>query len=291
VLENELVPRLLARSSPPNLKQVRLTEGNGAPKLIFIDHKEDRMANQAKRYKVGQFVAEFDSGLREFIELEEGAQGFGRYLRNPARWYHELIICIVRQQDDPSCRWVAGHRSFVSLLYEMLKAWGMDQRGAKLEDWPVFEKAVLRLVASDEFQRCSGMRIRQARDTASCRGSLQNLWKLLAGSCRIMKTDSLVVGSSKLLHHLHPDFFPPIDRTYTLDFLSSLDRTGTDSAPFALTSSLAQQPEFESFYRAILFHGYVAREKKGLAEKIGAGPMSGSIPKLIDNALIGWWRD
>jgi hypothetical protein len=202
-----------------------------------------------------------------------------------------LIICIVRQRDDYSCNWVPEHRFFVSLLYEMLRAWGMDQRGAKLVDVATFEKAVNRLIKSEEFLQCANKTIRQARDTTEFRRELERLWGLLSGPCRIMKTESLVVGSSKLLHHLLPDLFPPIDRTYTIDFLSSLDSDDPQSAPFRLTSPMAQQPQFESFYRAVLFHGFVAREKKGLSDRIGNGPMSGSIPKLIDNALIGWWRD
>lgn len=172
----------------------------------------------------------------------------------------------------------------------MLIWWGMDQRAAKLVPYPTFYRRVLRLVASREFRRLSSKSIRQVRDTARWRRDLGALWELLERPCRIMDSNSIFVGSSKLLHHLLPDLFPPMDRTYTLDFLGSLDSTDAQSTAFALRGVLKMRPGFETFCRVMFFYGYVARRIRGLRRRVGVGPTSGSVTKVIDNAVIAWWR-
>lgn len=172
----------------------------------------------------------------------------------------------------------------------MLKWWGMNQRAAKLVPYPTFRRHVLRLIDSREFRGLRRRRIRQVRDTARWRNDLARLWELLEKPCRIMQSNSILVGSSKLLHHVLPDLFPPMDRTYTLEFLGSLDFSDPQSSPFALKGNLKLRPSFETFYKAMLLYGHVARRIRGVTHKVGVGPTSGSIPKVIDNALIAWWR-
>jgi hypothetical protein len=113
-------------------------------------------------------------------------------------------------------------------------------------------------------------------------------WALPEGPCRIMESNSILVGSSKVLHHSLPDLFPPIDRAYTLDFLGNLDSADVQSAPFALRGKLKMRPDFETFCRAMFFCGHLARRVRGLRRKVGIGPTSGSVTKLIDKAIIAW---
>lgn len=242
------------------------------------------------RYRVNEFLNDFKWALTRYREMEERHLGFGRFMRNPARWYHELLISLVRKHAEEKWDWVRKDPLFTRLLYEMLIWWGMNQRAAKLVPYRTFRMHVLRLLASPEFRRLSLKTIRQVKDTDRWRKDLEALWILLEGPCRIMQSNSVLVGSSKLLHHLLPDLFAPIDRAYTLDFLANLDPSDAHSAPFVLRGKLRMRPDFETFCRAMFFYGYVARRVRGLRRRVGAGPTSGSITKIIDNAIIAWWQ-
>lgn len=242
------------------------------------------------RYRVDEFLRDFKWALARYQKMEDSRRGFGRFMRNPARWYHELLISLVRKRAGQDWAWVRKDPVFTRLLYEMLIWWGMNQRAAKLAPYPTFRRRVLRLVASREFRRLSSNSVRQVRDTARWRKDLGGLWDLLKGPCRIMKSNSILVGSSKLLHHLLPDLFPPMDRTYTLDFLGKLDPADAQSAPFALPGALRMRPNVETFCRTMFFYGHVARRVRGLRRRVGIGPTSGSPTKIIDNAIIAWWR-
>jgi hypothetical protein len=96
---------------------------------------------------------------------------------------------------------------------------------------------------------------------------------------------SIIVGSSKLLHHMLPDVFPPIDGSYPLDFLGHLG----PSESYRIGASQLLWPDFETFYNAMLFFGMVARKVSNIDQYVGARPMSGSVRKVIDNAIIAWW--
>jgi len=48
-------------------------------------------------------------------------------------------------------------------------------------------------------------------------------------------------------------------------------------------------PSFEVFEKAMLFFGEVGREVPNVEKYLGRGQMSGSAPKVIDNAVIAWW--
>lgn len=159
----------------------------------------------------------------------------------------------------------------------------MDSQQARLVDFPDFERCVIELVRSDAFRHFEGWKLEMI--DAGAREPLAKLWSLLARDCKIMASESIIVGSSKLLHHLLPDVFPPIDRSYTLDLLGRLD----SSEPYRLAAAQVMKPDFEAFLRAMLFFGATARQVPKIGSYLGKGPMSGSVPKVIDNALIAWW--
>jgi hypothetical protein len=100
-----------------------------------------------------------------------------------------------------------------------------------------------------------------------------------------MRGASVIVGSSKVLHHIVPDVFPPIDGSYTLDLLSHLP----PSDSYRISRSQLQRPDFETFYKTMQFFSMVRRKVRNIESMVSARPMGGSVPKVIDNAIIAWW--
>ena len=100
-----------------------------------------------------------------------------------------------------------------------------------------------------------------------------------------MRSSSVTVASSKLLHHLLPDLFPPIDRNFTA---SALDRFDDEN------KLPGNWDTFETFWRILAFFRKVvcAKTSGAIRERWmnndARYPMNTSIPKIVDNALIAY---
>jgi hypothetical protein len=234
-----------------------------------------------RTYLVKDFLSEFDWAVKNFY-VKQG-RGFEQFLHGASVHFHERLIAIVRRRGGYPARWIGEEPYFVELLYAMLASWGMDSQRARLVDFAEFEGAVHVLLQSRILRHFEGVAIKEIDN--AWRDRLRELWDLLGRECRIMVGASIMVGSSKLLHHIVPDAFPPMDGSYTLDFLSHLAPTEVHR----INSSQAQRPDFETFYKGMLFFGMVSRKVRNIDKYVGARPMSGSVPKVIDNAIVAWW--
>lgn len=233
------------------------------------------------RYRVKDFLVDFDWAANDFYQNR--GRGFEKFLHGASAHFHGRLIEIVRRRGVFPSRWIREEPYFIELLYAMLASWGMDSQKARLVDFANFEKAVSDLVNSNAFRAFEGVGIRAIN--SEWRERLRELWVLLSKECKIMMGESIIVGSSKLLHYLLPDAFAPIDRTYTLDFLNHLD----PSESYRISTAQVMAPGFEVFEKAMLFFGEVGREVPNVEKYLGRGQMSGSVPKVIDNAVIAWW--
>ena len=238
------------------------------------------MARQQTILGLADFIARVDESVGDFHTLED--MPYHNFLQGASVHFHERVIGVIRERSLPVSAWMAEDDFFVDLLYATLTAWGMDSGKAKLQDFDRFNAAVRNLAASDIFQELEGHRIAEV-DT-NWHDRLQAIWGLLEGDSRIMASDSVLVGASKLLHHLVPDLFPPMDRKYTLYLMSHVNRKD-----FKISTTSAQHPDFEVFYRTMLFCSYAARTCPDIERHVILDrPMSGSVPKVIDNAIIAY---
>lgn len=96
-----------------------------------------------------------------------------------------------------------------------------------------------------------------------------------------METDKKLVGVSKTMHHLLPDIVPPIDRKYILNFFYN--------EPLRKKSQEIQIKGNEEDIFLEVFNNYCDICKNaGLSESCLKRKWDTSIPKLIDNAIIGF---
>lgn len=163
--------------------------------------------------------------------------------------------------------------NYISLAYQTLQAWNMNQRGAKLVPLSAFRNSILSCAKS--LDRLKGYRL-ELLSTAELSDVLSELKNLFL-NLRVMQTRARIVGVSKTLHFLLPNLAMPVDRENILSLLY-------------LGSKYSANPLREFVYFNEIFEGY--RElcrKLGLSEKDvhGVG-WNSSIPKMIDNALIGF---
>ena len=163
--------------------------------------------------------------------------------------------------------------NYISLAYQTLKDWNMDQRGAKLVGLSAFRNSILSYLES--LARLKEYRL-ELLNTSELEKVLLEL-KSLFVNLKVMQTQARIVGVSKTLHFLLPNLVMPIDRENILSFLY-------------LGSKYSANPLREFGYFNEIFEGY--RElcrKLGLSEKdVDGVEWNSSIPKMIDNALIGF---
>lgn len=163
--------------------------------------------------------------------------------------------------------------SYMRLAYRTLEEWNMNQRGARLVDLSEFKQSILQ--NEDSLEELSKYRLELVKWGELLR-TVFPLLKPLFNDMRIMNSGARIVGVSKALHFLLPNLVMPIDRTYTLNF-------------FYLGSGYSQNPEKEFRYFKEVFEEYVkVVQDLGLsAQDVDHIGWNTSIPKMIDNALIG----
>jgi hypothetical protein len=205
-------------------------------------------------------------------------KGFERYLRafeeQPAfrrqgqYEYHAATIQRRREIGDAAA--AVHDQSFLTLLYQTLQAWGIDQRGSRLKDFTEFAKALS--MCAPVLPHLDGCSIDSidldTDDTASL------VWDLVE-SLPIVENQAKLVPCSKALHHVLPDLVVPVDRQYTRSFFAW------------------HVPEFQYNQKAIFLHDFewlagIARQVNP-ARYVGVG-WNTSRTKVLDNALVGFCK-
>lgn len=163
--------------------------------------------------------------------------------------------------------------SYMRLAYRTLEEWNMNQRGARLVDLSEFKQSILQ--NEDSLEELSKYCLELVKWGELLR-TVFPLLRPLFNDMRVMNSGARIVGVSKALHFLLPNLVMPIDRTYTLNF-------------FYLGSGYSQNPENEFRYFKEVFEEYVkVVQDLGLsAQDVDHIGWNTSIPKMIDNALIG----
>lgn len=168
---------------------------------------------------------------------------------------------------------LVSDREFLDLVYVTLISWNMNMRGAKMVNIDTFVESIqgfsknifqlkdkeLHLLSENEFEE------------------VLRLTKPLFLGLKVMKSKSKIVGVSKTLHFLLPKLFPPMDRRYTMNFFYG-----------HLNYFNNENKEFDSF-SILLREFYKITQKLKLNSKdVDNILWNTTVPKLIDNAIIGY---
>jgi hypothetical protein len=163
-------------------------------------------------------------------------------------------------------------QEFLELMYVTLVAWGMNTRAAKMVDYDTFIDSIKKF----------GNSISQLEDKELCLLSedglervLQQLKPIFMG-LKVMKSKSNIVGVSKTIHFLLPRLVPPMDREYTMNFF------------YGHVNYKVGDKEFVSFVILLQEFYKIARKINLNSEDVDGVLWNTTVPKLIDNAIIGY---
>jgi len=161
---------------------------------------------------------------------------------------------------------------FVRTIYETLKLWNMNQQGAVLETYQIIKKSILH--CQEYLVELYGTQLNEisSKELANLKDTLF-LW---FRDMKIMKSKRRIVGVSKTMHFLLPDLIMPVDGKYTMNALFGYNK-----------QSKTATAEFDDmFYILKRFHDIACKFELSLNDCSLTG-WNTSVPKLIDNAIIG----
>jgi len=187
------------------------------------------------------------------------------------RFYRELIA---QHREVADLNKLVGSEPFLQKLYATLEKWDMNKRGARLLDFPTMRDSIRSL--REELSELYKYRLQMLceKDILTVLQQLKPLFCRL----KIMATKRHIVGVSKALHFLLPDLVLPIDSSNTMQAFFGYNRY-----------EIGEEKEFKT-YSDIFAKSYKIARQLNLTESdvTGCG-WSCSVPKLIDNAIIGFF--
>ena len=227
--------------------------------------RSSRRSRQQRSDRVSNRVEDLIADIDAYLDIFDEERPFGA----EAWRLHRQVIGRVR--GTASIGELTADDSFIRLLYRTLQAWGMDSRAAKLLDPVTFAERIR--VQVPNLTKLASVRL-DSMDEVTATRVQGELWSILS-AIRASATKSFLVGASKTVHHLLPDLMPPMDRRYTYWFFAY---------PTTVPPARQERVFAETFP---IFRMIAARRRQTLEERIGTG-MHTSVPKTIDNAIIGY---
>ena len=193
----------------------------------------------------------------------------------------------------------AGRDAFLSvrhieMLYATLTAWGMHRMGnaestkTKLTGWQQFHDSIVAQGEGlEQFLTCKLSEMSED-EYATALLKLRPYYEALD----LSESDATIVVNSKALHHLFPEFIPPIDRQYTIRFFMQKPERWRDAKGKFRTILLPTGigPQFELFRKTCVD---IKRLASGVDpallehERIQHNVM---VPKALDNAIVNYVR-
>ena len=172
------------------------------------------------------------------------------------------------------------NQNFLEYLYATLATWGLhSMRGPFMIDFEDF----LNVFQDQEIIRnLNEIRDITLEDTTEIENHQQDILNLF-NRIKITTANTILVANSKLLHHLHPDLFPPIDRQYIFRYFYVQDINARN-----ININPRREPTY--FWEILMEYSQFYQGNRNLVDEIMRENQTGtetSVPKVIDNLIVG----
>jgi hypothetical protein len=185
-------------------------------------------------------------------------------------YFHKKVISMIRTAKSNGE--LFNSDLFLEFVYATLSTWGLDRMdgGARLVEFSAFRESVNSNLSI--LEELSTYKINEVGDKNM--SLIKDRLSILFAHLKVMMKEIKLVGISKALHHFLPDLVLPIDRKYTLEF-------------FYRNTNYTVKNQKEKFF-AIFDKSRFIANKLHLTRNDLQKEWDTSIPKLIDNAIIGF---
>jgi len=184
----------------------------------------------------------------------------------PSLYFHRKAL---------EARHMPDNERYLEYVYATLVSWGMHRMGAggsKMLPFNEFKSSVD--ILKNEISEAQNIDITNI--TVADWVRLEKIFK----GIKIMKTETNIVGNSKVMAHLMPNIVPPIDRAYTLRYLKETVKNGHEF----------EWPLMKNIIEKFFIHIATNKSFSNLANRWmgdqNKNPWDTSAFKIIDNLVI-----
>jgi len=223
------------------------------------------IANKVLDIKINELIKDFDN----YVQISLGIF--------KSKWLNGVIhhTKVIKQiREAKSIKNLIEKDDFLRDVRDVVISFGMDSRSAKIKSFTDFKKAILdnkeSIVSLSKYK----LENLSLKELESLKEPLLHLFKNL----KIMESNSRLVSFSKTMAHLIPDLIPPMDRRNINLFFY-----GDVNFPYGI------EAESLRFWEMFRYFFYICREANLSTKNISFEGFNSSIPKLIDNAIWGYF--
>jgi len=180
----------------------------------------------------------------------------------------------------------------LKMIYAVLPSWGMHRMGDTKTKVINFGGFTSKIVAIEDDLRTLWKDYRN-KTIAAVEGDDLALIVKLIFKIHVSESDSFLVSSSKTLHHILPNLFPPIDRAYSIRFMR---RTHGNyySSDFQISGTPKERKGKEEYLAKEFIIGMKAfiKDHEDIMrcylkdEDYEEGDFNTSLPKIFDNLIV-----
>lgn len=222
--------------------------------------------------KINDLIERFS----EYIKLFKTNNPFS----GPSEYFYIHKIISITKKGDYNTVFT---REFIEFIYATLASWGMhrmgpENKGAKMNDFYSFEECIMN--SKDKILQLKNLEINKIKideEISDINALYSSFWPL-------MKSNSKLVATSKVMHFLLPSLIPPMDREYTMKLFGKHLPT---------IKSIEDQKNIE---KEIKIFEFVFRKICHISKQVDCSKFidsefSPTIPKVIDNAIVSYVRN
>ena len=167
-----------------------------------------------------------------------------------------------------------NREDFLEKIYRTLELFNMNQRGAELVSLGDFADSILQL--QGELIELYRYKIHSLGTRTEFLQIMQMLEEVFC-ELKVMSSKRRIVGVSKTLHFLLPDFVIPIDGKYTMTCFYGHNKIEKGALR-----------EFGTFKEIHLKSWQIIRNLNINEADVDGNGWNTSVPKLLDNAMVGF---
>jgi len=207
------------------------------------------------------------------------SQGIEEMFNGPSAYFYLQSIKTIKENNYKE---LFSNDHFIEYLYATLACWGMHRmdRKTRMTEFKTFKDSILK--NKELFIELSKEKLREV-DIEKIREKILKIFRTL----NLMSRENApkLVANSKMIHFLLPNLAPPMDKGNVIYFFYGKDRINKKGKTVKSTPTIKNEGEV---FVNILREFQKIANKLDLSEKDLKNKWDTSIPKLIDNAIIGY---
>ena len=236
----------------------------------------NRILNGANIYR-SNVICSYAKNLRDLEKdldkcVETVKKLHEKLFTGPSVYFHSKAIEAAKSESD------FLSEKHIEMIYAMLPAWGMHRMGegkTKVIEWKQFYDGIIK--EKERLEKYKNISILNNDDFIN--EIVDLLFKI-----NVSKSDSKLVSSSKVLHHILPDLISPIDRQYSIRFMRGNENKNLNGEN--------NEKELAKIFICGMYDFLIKNEKELTKYKNSINnEFNASLTKLFDNLVVAYMRN